>query len=95
MKGPRIIVDFTDELARQLCSPMVRDVIKEVLLEEASLDAKAAADFLDLSESEFRRRAKKKIPVIDYGERSARYTLKDLIAYRETNRITPRLAKTK
>lgn len=88
-KGPRVIVDFSDELARQLSASLVREVIKEALMEEASLDVKAAAAFLNFSETEFRRRAKK-IPVADYSDRLTRYRLKDLIEYRDKNVVYPK-----
>lgn len=88
-KGPKIVIDFADELVRQLTAGLVEATLREYIANEASVDVKTAAEFLGLSETDFRRKAKK-IPVINYGERSARYTLADLREYRDKNRTIPK-----
>ncbi len=88
-KGPRVIVEFGDELARSLAADAIRQIVTEYILAEASVDTKTAAQFLGFSLPTFREHAKK-IPLFEYSGSSHRYLLSELITYRNKHRKTPK-----
>lgn len=89
MKRPTIIIDFSDELARQLSSARVEAIIQNHIETECCVDVKAGAKLLGVPVSAFRRLAKK-IPLVDLGECTHRWRLKDVIAYRDKNLSNPK-----
>jgi hypothetical protein len=88
-KGPRVIVDFTDELSRQLSSEVLAASIDRFIEQNGTVDVKGIATLFSVSESVARTYAKQ-IPVIDLGERTHRYKIADVIAFREKNTIKPK-----
>lgn len=84
-KGPRIIIDFTDELTRQLAGERVASIIRDYIETEACVDVRGAARLLGIADSAFRR-ISKKLPCVDIGECTKRYRISDILAYR--NKLT-------
>ena len=91
-KRPAVIIDFTDELARQLASERVESIIRSYIEAEACVDTKGAAKLLGVCDDEFRKRHASKIPVVELGAgaKGNRYRLKDIIAYRDKQTIFPK-----
>lgn len=90
-KSPRVIIDFGDELARQLSSERVAAIIADFIQTEASIDIRAAATILGLCERETRKHARK-WPVLEFGigARGNRYRLKDILSYRDKHLTQPK-----
>jgi len=91
-RRPAVIIDFSDELARQLASSRVEQIIKDYIESEASTDSAGASKILGVCADEFRARHAKKIPVVELGlgAKGNRYRLKDIIEYRDKNISMPK-----
>ena len=91
MKRPVIVIDFTDELVRQLTSDRVENLIIKHFLPEFGVDIATLAKMLGLCADEARKHAKK-IPVCELGTgaKGNRYKIKDILAYRDKKTTQPK-----
>lgn len=91
MKGPRIICDFTDELARQLSSERVTSIVQDFVSREACVDAKTAAQLLGVCPDEFRTRHSRRLPIVELGSgaKGNRYQISDILKYRDKLKTQP------
>jgi hypothetical protein len=92
MKRPIVVIDFSDELARQLTSERVENLIREFIKTEACVDSKSASQLLSITPDEFRRKHSKRLPMVQLGSGSQgnRYRIKDIIAYRDKHTVFPK-----
>jgi len=91
-RRPVVVVDFTDELTRQLASAKVSSIIREYIEAESCVDTKGAAKLLGVCDDEFRGKHSRKIPVVELGlgAKGNRYRIADILKYRDSKTKQPK-----